>query len=114
MLQAYPIDGVLTCTAIEHGRWIMADKKLDQTESAETASDLSRREFVGLSVAASLAMAAGSASGAELPVVETAVAVTTPDGTCDAMFIHPTTGTHPAVLIWPDAGGLRPRSEEHT
>ena len=86
----------------------MADKKLDQTESAETVSDLSRREFVGLSVAAGLAMAAGSASGAELPVVETAVAVKTPDGTCDAMFIHPTTGTHPAVLIWPDAGGLRP------
>ena len=86
----------------------MADEKRDQTEGAETASDLSRREFVSLSVAAGLAMAAGSASGAELPVVETAVTVKTPDGTCDAMFIHPTTGTHPGVLIWPDAGGLRP------
>jgi carboxymethylenebutenolidase len=24
------------------------------------------------------------------------------------MFIHPTTGSHPAVIIWPDAFGLRP------
>ena len=34
--------------------------------------------------------------------------IKTPDGTCDAAFIHPTTGAHPAVLIWPDAFGLRP------
>ena len=34
--------------------------------------------------------------------------VQTPDGVCDAVFIHPTTGTHPGVLVWPDAFGLRP------
>jgi len=27
---------------------------------------------------------------------------------CDAAFIHPTSGSHPGVLIWPDAFGLRP------
>jgi carboxymethylenebutenolidase len=27
---------------------------------------------------------------------------------CDAVFVHPTTGSHPAVIIWPDAFGLRP------
>jgi len=86
----------------------MADEKPDQEKTIEAASDLSRREFVTLSVAAGLAMAAGSASGAEMPVVETAVQIKTSDGTCDAMFIHPTTGSHPAVLIWPDAFGLRP------
>ncbi len=86
----------------------MADEQPDQNENVEVANDLSRREFVTLSVAAGIAMAAGSASGAELPVVETAVQVKTPDGTCDAMFIHPTTGSHPGVLIWPDAFGLRP------
>jgi len=86
----------------------VADEKLDQDDNNDASSDLSRREFVSLSVAAGLAMAAGPASGAELPVVEKAVEVKTPDGTCDAMFIHPTTGTHAAVLIWPDAGGLRP------
>ena len=70
--------------------------------------DLSRRDFVALSLAAGLAAAAGSASAAELPVVEANVEVKTPDGTCDAAFIHPTTGAHPGVLIWPDAFGLRP------
>jgi carboxymethylenebutenolidase len=71
-------------------------------------SDLSRRDFVAFSVVAGLAAAAGLGSAADLPVVETSVDVKTPDGTCDAVFIHPTTGSHPGVLIWPDAFGLRP------
>jgi carboxymethylenebutenolidase len=84
----------------------MADEK--QEQSTETADGVSRRDFVTLSVAAGLAVAAGSASAAELPVVETNVQVTTPDGVCDAAFIHPSSGSHPGVLIWPDAFGLRP------
>src|SRR5262245_41770258 len=90
----------------------MTDEKPDRIESDDTTSDLSRREFVGLSVAAGLAMAAGSASAADLPVPEKPVEVKTADGTCDCMFIHPTTGSHPAVIIWPDAGGLRPSMRE--
>ena len=86
----------------------MADEQRDQNANVEAASDLSRREFVTLSVAAGIAMAAGSASGAALPVTETTVQVKTPDGTSDAVFIHPTTGSHPGVLVWPDAFGLRP------
>jgi len=30
------------------------------------------------------------------------------DGTSDAAFIHPASGSHPGVLIWTDAFGLRP------
>jgi hypothetical protein len=45
-------------------------------------------------------------------VVETNVDIKTPDGTCDAAFIHPATGSHPAVIIWPDAFGLRPSLRE--
>jgi len=71
------------------------------------AEDLSRREFVSLSVAAGLAAAAGSAGAAE-NVVEKDVEIKTPDGTCDAAFVHPAAGSHPAVIIWPDAFGLRP------
>jgi carboxymethylenebutenolidase len=41
-------------------------------------------------------------------VVETEVTIKTPDGSCDAAFIHPASGAHPGVLIWPDAFGLRP------
>jgi carboxymethylenebutenolidase len=80
----------------------------DQERDDAPLSDLSRRDFVALSLAAGLAAAAGSASAAELPVVETNVEIKTPDGTCDAAFIHPATGAHPGVLIWPDAFGLRP------
>jgi carboxymethylenebutenolidase len=67
---------------------------------------VTRRQF-GVLVAAGVALA--------LPKVVNAVAVTdkevtikTPDGTCDAYFVHPTTGTAAAVLIWPDIFGLRP------
>jgi carboxymethylenebutenolidase len=80
----------------------------DPEEPDRTSSDLSRRDFVAMSLAAGLAAAAGSASAADLPVVETSVEIKTPDGTSDAAFIHPTTGSHPGVLIWPDAFGLRP------
>jgi carboxymethylenebutenolidase len=62
-------------------------------------------------VAAGLA-AAGSAAGAGMPLVETDVEIKTPDGTCDAAFIHPKSGSHPGVLIWPDAFGLRPSMRE--
>jgi carboxymethylenebutenolidase len=69
--------------------------------------ELGRRDFVGLSVAAGLAATAGTASAA-LDVVETNVDIKTPDGMCDAAFIHPKSGSHAGVLIWTDAFGLRP------
>jgi carboxymethylenebutenolidase len=86
----------------------MADERQDPNQTAETPADLSRRDFVAMSIAAGLAAAAGSASAAGLQVVETNVEVKTPDGVCDAAFIHPASGSHPGVLIWPDAFGLRP------
>src|SRR4029077_16596955 len=54
------------------------------------------------------AVAAGAASDAAENVVETDVQIKTPDGVCDAAFIHPASGAHPAVIVWPDAFGLRP------
>src|SRR6516165_4623694 len=79
----------------------MAEDPKDPKDSA----DSSRRDFVA-AVAAGLA-AAGSASAA-MAVAERDVQIKTPDGTCDAAFIYPTTGSHPGVVIWPDAFGLRP------
>src|SRR6202795_2618254 len=83
------------------------DDKQDSEKLHNAVADLSRRDFIALSVAAGLA-AAGSALGAAQPVVETDVTIKTPDGTCDAAFFHPPTGSHPGVLIWTDAFGLRP------
>jgi carboxymethylenebutenolidase len=79
----------------------------DETRDSQ-GNDLSRREFVSLSVAAGLAAAAGTGALAQAKVMEMDVQVKTPDGTCDAALIHPATGSHPAVIIWPDAFGLRP------
>ncbi len=78
------------------------DEKNDQRQD-----DLGRRDFV-TSVAAGVVAAAGSASGAMMPVTEKDVEIKTPDGTCDAAFIYPERGSHAGVIIWPDAFGLRP------
>src|ERR1700686_2110439 len=78
----------------------------DQNQpSNDQSGDIARREFVA-SVAAGL-VATASASAAP-NIVETDVEIKTPDGTCDAAFIHPKSGSHPGVLLCPDAFGLRP------
>jgi carboxymethylenebutenolidase len=41
-------------------------------------------------------------------VVEKEVEITTKDGVCDAYFVSPANGAHPAVLVWPDIFSLRP------
>ena len=81
----------------------MEDNKQDNL-----TGDVSRRDFTALSVAAGLTVAAGSQAHAAMAVTETDVTIKTPDGTCDAAFIRPTSGKHPAVLIWTDIFGLRP------
>ena len=67
--------------------------------------DITRRSFVGIA-AAGLAVATAVPAEAQ-QVTEKNVEIKTPDGTCDAAFIHPATGAHAAVIIWPDAFGLR-------
>ena len=68
---------------------------------------LTRRQFGQLSAAAGVAMMWPSAADAQ-DVTETDVEITTPDGVADCYFVHPATGRHPAVLVWPDILGLRP------
>ena len=74
--------------------------------------DITRRDFVSMTVGAGIAAAGGAELLAQAQVVETTVDIKTPDGTCDAAFIHPPTGSHPGVIIWPDAFGLRPSLRE--
>src|SRR5690348_2281228 len=85
----------------------MTEDQKNVKKSDMQSGDLARREFVALSVTAGLAVTAGQAAAAA-DIVETDVEIKTPDGTCDAAFIHPKNGSHPGVLIWPDAFGLRP------
>ncbi|HTT01464.1 MAG TPA: dienelactone hydrolase family protein [Steroidobacteraceae bacterium] len=86
----------------------MTHEQYERELSTKTPNDTSRREFVTLSAAAGIAAAATSTEAAEMQIVEKDVEIKTSDGTCDAAFIHPATGSHPGVLIWTDIFGLRP------
>jgi carboxymethylenebutenolidase len=70
---------------------------------------LTRRDFAAMGAAATIVACSGgdgqAQSGAAL--TERMVAVKTPDGTCDAFFVHPAKGAHPGVVFWPDVAGLR-------
>ena len=74
----------------------------------KTPDELSRRSFVAAAMSAGL----GAATGEALPIVETDVAVKTPDGVCDAVLTYPAKGKYPGVLIWPDSNGLSPSFRE--
>jgi carboxymethylenebutenolidase len=83
----------------------------DDREAVETntETDVSRRAFGALSLGVGLAAVAGKAAAAPAPALtENDVTIKTPDGMCDAAFIRPAAGSHPGVIIWPDAFGLRP------
>lgn len=67
---------------------------------------VSRREFGALTVGAGLMSLLPTVANA-VEVQQAEVSIKTPDGTCDAHFVHPTSGKHPAVLVWPDIFGLR-------
>lgn len=75
------------------------------------AGTLSRRQFNTLTVGATAAMVFPTVANAQ-QLTESEVTIETPDGTCDAYFVHPSSGRHPAVLIWPDILGLRPAFRE--
>lgn len=45
--------------------------------------------------------------GGRLETSAQSVTVTTPDGEADGWFVHPGSGRHPAVILWPDIAGLR-------
>ncbi len=86
----------------------MCDELTDRDDEASLrARGLSRRQFGALTTASLAAAAPGMASAAGLTLTERVVKVPTPDGTCDAFFVHPAKGKHPAVILWPDIFGMR-------
>src|SRR5499427_6536532 len=72
----------------------------------ESLGLVTRRQF-GVLLGAGMAMMLPQVANA-VTVTESDVTVKTPDGTADAYFVHPASGTAPGVLIWPDIFGLRP------
>ena len=87
----------------------------ERTDAAVTryleAKKLTRRQFGAVSAGAGLAFLLPRPANAQ-EVTEAEIDVTTPDGVCDSYFVHPASGAHPGVLIWPDAFGLRPAKRQ--
>jgi carboxymethylenebutenolidase len=79
---------------------------MDDLGGFEHSGSMTRRRFGTLAL--------GAGVGLALPKLALAVDtkgqdldIKTPAGTCDAYFVCPEQGKHPAVLIWPDIFGLR-------
>jgi carboxymethylenebutenolidase len=70
-------------------------------------ANLTRRDFGTLAAGVGMAFLLPRAANA-VDVTESDVNIKTPDGTADCYFVHPTSGAHAGVLIWPDILGLRP------
>lgn len=79
----------------------------DQDHFEEDLKKYSRRDFGTLAAAGVGAVMLPRAADAA-DVSERDVTIQTPDGNCDAYFVAPSSGSHAAVLIWPDIFGLRP------
>jgi carboxymethylenebutenolidase len=78
----------------------------DDFDNMQKQQELSRRQFGALGFGASvMAMLPAVANAAEVKATE--VLIKTPDGVCDANFVHPVKGASAAVLVWPDIFGLR-------
>jgi carboxymethylenebutenolidase len=77
----------------------------------ERQVELSRRRFGALAIGAGMVSMEPRVAGAA-PVSDAQVQIRTPDGVCDAYFVHPASGKSPAVLVWPDIFGLRPAFKE--
>ena len=78
----------------------------DDRQEFELLGQVTRRQF-GVLVGAGIALMLPQVANA-VAVTDGDVTITTPDGSCDAYFVHPSSGTAPGVLIWPDIFGLRP------
>jgi len=82
------------------------DHSKDDQAEYEALGLITRKQF-GVMLAAGVAMLLPGVANA-VTVTEADVTVNTPDGTADCYFVHPSAGTAPGILMWPDIFGLRP------
>ena len=78
----------------------------DDRQAFDAKGLVTRKQF-GMMLGAGAAMMLPKVANAAV-VSESDVTVKTPDGTADCYFVHPSSGTAPGVLFWPDIFGLRP------
>ena len=87
----------------------MCDEFTAQADDEALArKGMSRRQFGTIGAAVAIAACSGrDVSAAARGLTESVVSVKTPDGECDAFFVHPEKGAHPGVIYWPDIAGPR-------
>ncbi|QDV08740.1 Dienelactone hydrolase family protein [Planctomycetes bacterium Poly30] len=88
----------------------MCDEFTSRSDEANLSRrGLTRREFAALGASAALAgcSAASLRGSGSSELTEQTVEISTQDGIADAFFVHPATGQHAAVIMWPDVAGLR-------
>ncbi|RYY29062.1 MAG: dienelactone hydrolase family protein [Sphingomonadales bacterium] len=85
----------------------MCDDHTEADNAKFLAEQMTRRGFGSATAMAGVAILLPIPANA-MAVKGRDVTITTPDGVCDAYFVAPTSGKHPAVLVWPDIFGLRP------
>ena len=78
----------------------------EDRQQFEALGLVTRKQF-GMMLGAGVAMMLPKVANAAA-VTESDVTVTTPDGSADCYFVHPSSGTAAGVLMWPDIFGLRP------
>ena len=80
----------------------------DMANHLRKSGEMTRRHFGAMSASAAAFLAALPRAAHAVDVTEKNVEVKTPDGTAEVNIFHPVGGRAPAVLVWPDAFGLRP------
>jgi len=88
-------------------------------EFGKASAAVNRRQFAALGASVGLggALAAcapveGVGTSGGSGVSQRNVSFAAPGGTMDGVFLHPASGTHPGVILWPDIAGVRPAKIE--
>lgn len=87
----------------------MCDNSTEQDiqRFTEQGGKLNRRQFNQMLVLGTLSAVLPQFAVADESIMQQQVSVKTPHGTADCLFSAPKTGSHPAVVMWPDIKGRR-------
>ena len=84
----------------------MCDRDHYEEDMKRYRRNVTRREFNAVTAGVGLSMMLPAVVNAQA-ITESEVEIRTPDGVADCHFVHPASGAHAAVLVWPDILGLR-------
>lgn len=87
----------------------MCDNSTEQDIQRVTAQGgtINRRQFNQLLALGTLSAVMPQFAVADESIMHQEVTVKTPDGMADCLFTAPKSGTHPAIVMWPDIKGRR-------